>query len=284
MLLIDASNLFYGAAQEYFMNTRERMDMESVRFVLTSRLAAVCRDMRKFGKNRVLAFDDRKYWRRQVFPHYKASRAKERSDSRFDWDKFFEFYSIYKEELAEFFPLKSLQVDYAEADDIIAVLAPRFSPVEDVCIWSSDTDDLQLQNLDPKIKQYSYKSKKMITPANSDYNLFEHVVRGDATDGIPNILSASDHFVQPDKKRQKAVKATDVESWQRHASEPEKFCSDAMLRRFRENQVLIDYRYIPDRVSRAIIDAYENTPVPQGKIFDYMVRNKMIRVMQEGGL
>ena len=283
MLLIDASNLFYSEAQDFFGNTKEKMTMESVRFVLTNRLASVARDMRKFGKDRVLAFDDRQYWRRSVFPHYKASRAEQREKSSFDWDKFFDFYTIYKEELREHFPFKSLQVEGAEADDIIAILAPRMAVAEEVCIWSSDTDDLQLQNLDPRIKQFSYIKKKMITPASEKYNLFDHVVRGDATDGIPNIYSDAGHFVNPDRKRQKSIKATDVAEWQRHAHEPEKFCSEAMLARYKQNRTLIDYRYIPADVSSAIIEAYDSATAPTGKIFGYMVQNKLTRIMQDGG-
>lgn len=283
MLLVDASNLFYSTAQDHFGNTKEKMTMESVRFVLTNKLAITARDMRKYGKNRVLAFDDRRYWRRSVFPHYKAARGEQREKSSFDWDRFFEFYSIYKDELRESFPFKFLQVEEAEADDVIAILAPRMAVAEEVCIWSSDTDNLQLQNLDPRIKQFSYIKKKLITPASEKYNLFEHVVRGDGTDGIPNIYSTSDHFVLPDKKRQKAIKATDVEEWQRHAREPEKFCSDVMLNRFRENQRLIDYRYIPHDVADRIIKAYDEATVPQGKIFGYMVQHKLTRIMQDGG-
>lgn len=283
MLLVDASNLFYSTAQDFFGNTKEKMTMDSVRFVLTNRLAEVSREMRKFGKNRVLAFDDRQYWRRSFFPHYKAARVEQREKSKFDWDAFFGFYGIYKEELRESFPFKSIQVEGAEADDVMAVLGPRVAVGEEVCIWSSDTDNLQIQNFDPRIKQFSYIKRKMITPASEKYNLFDHVVRGDAGDGIPNIYSTDDHFVKPDKKRQKSIMATDVAEWQRHASEPEKFCSESMLARYKQNRTLIDYRYIPDDIATAIVDAYESTPVPQGKIFDYMVRHKLTRIMQGGG-
>jgi len=283
MLLVDASNLFYSTAQDFFGNTKEKMTMQSVRHVLTNKLALVSRDMKKYGKERVLAFDDRQYWRREVFPYYKASRVEMREKSKFDWDAFFEFYGVYKDELRENFPFKCIQVRGAEADDVAAVLAPRVAVGEEVCVWSSDTDNLQIQNIDPRIKQFSYVKKKLITPASEKYNLFDHVVRGDAGDGIPNIYSTADHFVRPEKKRQKSIMATSVAEWQRHAHEPEKFCSDVMLERYRQNQVLIDYRYIPEDIAAAIVDAYESATVPQGKIFGYMVQHKLTRIMQDGG-
>jgi hypothetical protein len=97
----------------------------------------------------------------------------------------FPAFNIYKDELREFFPYKSLQVERAEADDIIAILSLRASAGGDpVTIWSSDTDDLQLQLIEPKIKQYSYVRKKYITPKSEKYSLFEHIVRGDAHHGV----------------------------------------------------------------------------------------------------
>lgn len=264
--------------------------MDTTRRLLTSSLAAEYRKFKPYTKNgAVLAFDDRSYWRRKVFAPYKAARAKGREDSTFDWPNFFVHYTQFKEELAENFPIQSLQVSGAEADDIIAILALRYAPQGDVLIWSSDTDDLQLQLIDPKIKQYSYIAKKMITPKSEDYTLFEHIVRGDGGDGVPNILSPSDHFIlaaQSEKKmRQKAVRTEKLNEWASHGIHyPEKFCdSEEMLRRFKENRMLVDYQMIPDDLANAIVDAHENTKVAKGKVFNYLVEKRMTNVLQEGG-
>ena len=259
--------------------------MEAVRTIFTNRLAKINKDMKKVPGERILAFDDRRYWRRDVFPHYKASRAKQREGMNFDWDAFFPCFDIYKQELREVFPYKTLQVDRAESDDIRAILALRAAASGDpVTLWGADTDDLQLQLIDPKIKQFSYVKRKMITPKSENYSLFEHIVRGDRGDGIPNILSAGDHFVNnPEGKRQKSVMATKLEEWAKHANEPEKFCDEAMLKRFNENRILVDYSLIPDDIANAIVEAYENTKVPKGKLFSYMVKNRMTNVMKEAG-
>ena len=37
----------------------------------------------------VIACDNRRYWRRQVIPNYKASRKKTREDSGYDWNPIF---------------------------------------------------------------------------------------------------------------------------------------------------------------------------------------------------
>lgn len=285
MLIVDANNLFFSTAIDHFSNTREPITTDAVRAVLTSRLARINRDMKKVPGEKILAFDDRRYWRRDVFEHYKASRAKQRDDQKFDWDSFFPAFNIYKDELREFFPYKSLQVERAEADDIIAILSLRATAGGDpVTIWSSDTDDLQLQLIEPKIKQYSYVRKKYITPKSEKYSLFEHIVRGDAGDGVPNILTRSDHFVNnPDGKRQKPIYEAKLLDWAQHANEPEKFCDESMLKRFRENRVLVDYTNIPPAIAANIVEAYETTKVPKGKLFNYMVKNRMTNVMKEAG-
>lgn len=285
MLLIDANNLFFSTAIDHFSNTREPITTDAVRTIFTNRLARINRDMKKVPGEKILAFDDRRYWRRDVFEHYKASRAKQRDDQKFDWDAFFPAFNIYKDELREFFPYKSLQVERAEADDIIAILSLRASAGGDpVTIWSSDTDDLQLQLIEPKIKQYSYVRKKYITPKSEKYSLFEHIVRGDAGDGVPNILTRSDHFVNnPDGKRQKPIYEAKLLDWAQHANEPEKFCDESMLKRFRENRVLVDYTNIPPAIAANIVEAYETTKVPKGKLFNYMVKNRMTNVMKEAG-
>ncbi|ASD50418.1 ribonuclease H [Acidovorax phage ACP17] len=291
ILLFDANNLFFKTVLEFHNRTGEQVSMDTTRRLLVSSLAG---EYRKFKSARavggaVLAFDDKNYWRREYFQHYKAARAKGRADSTFDWNNFFSHYNRFKEELAENFPLQSLQVHGAEADDIIAVLALRYAPQGEVVIWSSDTDDLQLQNIDPSIKQYSYVKKKMITPKSEGYTLFEHVVRGDAGDGIPNILSASDHFVQaaanPEKKmRQKSVMTASIQDWEAHGlKNPEKFCtSEEMLRRFKENRTLVDYRYIPADLASRIVDAHEETKIAKGKVFNYLVENRLTNVLAEG--
>ena len=39
----------------------------------------------------VLAYDSKHYWRRDIFPEYKASRKKGRENNQEQWDKIFNF-------------------------------------------------------------------------------------------------------------------------------------------------------------------------------------------------
>ena len=87
----------------------------------------------KFGKEYgevVIACDSRKYWRKEYFPYYKANRKKAREDSKFNWQEIFDAINLIKKELATIFPFKVIEIEGAEADDIIASLV----------YWSLDND------------------------------------------------------------------------------------------------------------------------------------------------
>ena len=74
----------------------------------------------KYGQL-VLCCDDKQYWRRDIFPYYKANRKKDRKASGYDWHAIFDTIRLVKEEIKENFPYKVIQVDHAEADDIFTV-------------------------------------------------------------------------------------------------------------------------------------------------------------------
>ena len=71
----------------------------------------------------VIACDNRTYWRRAIFPNYKASRKKDRDASGYDWNSIFEALATVREELDKVFPYPVLNIEGAEADDIVATLA-----------------------------------------------------------------------------------------------------------------------------------------------------------------
>ncbi len=93
--------------------------------------------------NLVLCCDNRKYWRRELFPFYKAGRKKTREKSDLDWHLIFDMLTKFKQELKEYFPYKVVDVEGAEADDIIGTLVPRHIMHENILIISSDGDFLQ---------------------------------------------------------------------------------------------------------------------------------------------
>ena len=285
MILFDCSNIVFSTVLDYHEKTKEQMTPLLVRNLVISKLILEKNRLRDFADEVVLCFDSRHYWRKDYFPFYKAKRKADREKSSFNWDEFFLIYDDLKSDFKNYFPVKCIEVDGAEADDAMAILAMRYGASQKVVIVSSDKDLIQIQEtICPKVKQYSPFHKKFLTPSTKGYSLFEHVVRGDTDDGVPNILSPDDVIVT-EGARQRPLKATDVDAWKRYGLEsPENFCKDAtMLDRFVRNRTLIDLRRIPDELSQRIIEAYETAQPVHGKLFTYFTANRMARVLANGG-
>lgn len=274
--LFDMSNIIYSTAISHFTKTGDQFDADLLRGIFLTRL----KDMRRVLKVKpydelVLVFDGPTYWRREIFPHYKANRKKNRDKIEMDWSAFFSAYETVKSEFFAVSPWKCIQVDRAEADDVIAVLARRLANTKPVMIVSSDKDFLQLQSKGLDLKQWSLATGKILKK--SEYNLFEHIVRGDTGDGIPNILSAPDSFVAG--KRQKSIFAKDLEEWS-VCADPGDFCRDMeMLGRYDLNRRLIDLSCIPDDVAAAVVEAYESTKPVLGKLSNYVISNRLMRIL-----
>jgi len=231
----------------------------------------------------IICADDKNYWRRDLFPYYKASRKKERNASPYDWALIFDVLHKIKDELKENFPYKVVQVSGAEADDVIGTLCHKYgvflknSETERILILSSDKDFMQLQKF-VNVDQYSPMAKKFIRPeCNPHAFLCEHIIRGDRGDGIPNILSRDDTFVS--ESRQKPISSKKLYTWLQQ--EPKEFCSDEMLRNYDRNQMLIDLAKIPEELQDSIVDEYESAPSrDRSKLFNYFIKNKMKHLME----
>jgi 5'-3' exonuclease len=158
----------------------------------------------------IIACDGHNYWRKEFFPFYKANRKKFFEESNLDWKIIFESFKKIKEELKEYFPYKVLEVEKAEADDIIGTLVLEFgwnkmAYMQDgmrgcrILILSGDHDFIQLQEYS-NVKQYDPIKKKWIDNDNPDKYLLEHIMKGDAGDGIPSILCEDDYYVDNNHK------------------------------------------------------------------------------------
>ena len=203
----------------------------------------------------VICADDRKYWRRDVFPYYKASRKKDREASPFDWNLIFETLNKIRDELRDTFPYRVLQVDKTEADDIIGTLCHKHGvqlmneTTEKILILSSDKDFMQLQKF-ANVEQFSPAAKKFLKTNEPEKFLREHIIKGDRGDGIPNILSSDDTFVTD--KRQKPVTEKKLNIWV--TQKPEDFCDASMLRNYQRNESLIDLSKVPSEYAEKILD------------------------------
>jgi 5'-3' exonuclease len=225
------------------------------------------------GPEVVIACDNRNYWRREVFPYYKAMRKKNREATGHDWSSIFECLGKIKQELKESSPYKVLDIETCEADDIIAVLAMKYSSTQKIMILSSDKDFAQLQKF-PNVEQYSPILKKVIKEPLPAAQLKQLIIRGDKGDGIPNILSADNCIVEG--VRQKAITEAKIIN-----QSPEEFCTEEMMRNFKRNEMLIDLTMIPEKVKLSILDTYDNTKGKTKQEFiNYMIANRLMNLIQ----
>ena len=276
--------IFFASVHEYSARETDQIDEDTLRGLILSRISYINNKFtNKFGKNIVLAFDSRDdYWKKKIFSYYKAGRKKARDKSKIDFDLVFPMWNKIAEEFMENLPYVSMRLSGVEADEIFATLVYRCADEEEkILIVSADEDSVQLQKMYKNVYQYSLKRKSMLTIENTKYDLFEHILRGDKGDGIPNILSPEDTFMH-DGTRQATLYKKSIEEWRLKGGirNPEKFCDEEMLKRFKMNKKLIDFEEIPMDVIEKIEEQYRTFKKPKGKLFNYFIQHGLTRLME----
>jgi 5'-3' exonuclease len=278
MILIDLNQvLISNLMQQINSNPKTQLDEGLIRhMVLNSRRSYARQFKSKYG-DIVIACDSKKYWRREVFPFYKAHRKGDREKSAFDWHLIFETLNKIREELKENFPYKVIEVEGAEADDIIAVITGRISSHDEILILSSDKDFVQLQKYQ-NVVQYSPILKRFVKTEDPLNYIKEHIIRGDRGDGIPNFLSADNTFVAGE--RQKAISSKKLQEWINKSAED--FCTtDVMLRGYKRNQMLVDFDYIPEKIKESIVVDFDKPKiVNKQKMLNYFIENRLKNLIE----
>ena len=278
MILIDLSQIMVASTMMSMGKEQSEVDIDMVRHMILNSLRMYRSKYHDEYGELVLCCDGRHSWRREHFPQYKAARKSSREADKRDWTQIFGCLDTIKSELKEFFPYKYLEIDEAEADDIIGVLA-RQSGSEKVMIISGDKDFIQLQTY-KNVKQYSPITKKLVTTTNPYNYLKEHILRGDSSDGIPNFLSSDNCIV--DKIRQKPLSKKKVESWLDES--PVDFCTEEQLRNYHRNVKLIDLQYTPlDIVDKIKQQFNENPKGKRSGLLNFFVERKLNNLIQDIG-
>lgn len=276
MIIVDLNQVMISTLMMQIGNHKNiKLEEDLVRhMVLNSLRAHKVKFSAEYGEM-VIACDDKNYWRKQVYPYYKANRKKEREASELDWNTLFESLNNIRQELKDYFPYKVIQIEHAEADDIIAVLVKEYNHLGKLLILSGDKDFGQLQKY-PNVTQYSPVLKKYISCTNPDLFLKEHILKGDSSDGIPNFLSEDNVFVMG--IRQSPVTSKRLAGW--ILQEPEQFCNEAMLRNYKRNQRLIDLEFVPDDIKTQTLEQYNTQIKDRSKLFNYFIQYQLKNLME----
>lgn len=246
MILLDTNQLFLAS---YFVHRKysDQLDEGMLRHLFLNTIRMYRKQFNKDYGEVILCLESSNCWRKQFYPLYKASRKKK--DDTHDWKAVFECFEKYLKEIDEVFPWMIMRVANTEADDIIAVICQQFHCDEKIMILSNDKDFMQLQRY-PSIYQYSPIKKEELKCTDPKAFLLEHILKGDSTDGIPNILSDDDVFVVEDKRQKTLGKKKMLQ-----------LISDGKLseqENWNRNQTLVDFSCIPDTIREDIIRKYKN--------------------------
>lgn len=268
MILIDNSQLFFSSYFSHGHDTGEVND-NLVRHTLLSQYARINDRYRNRFGDIVICNDADDYWRKKIYPGYKQQRKeqKEKNDS-VDWKHLYEVFDRVRNEIRDNFPYKSIRVNHCEADDVMYVLCKHYSDTEKILVVSSDKDMIQLMKF-KNVSIYSPKTDSIIKAiSNLDEVLFSHILRGDSSDNIPNVLTSTDSFLNK-KERQKPMTAKRIVEFSQNNS----LIDQNNLER---NRTLIDLSYIPEEHENNILKKFKETvPVDRKNIFDYLVSKKM---------
>lgn len=281
MILLDYSQIAISNIIVQKLN-----DESMIRHMILNSIRMYNKKYRNEYGQMVICADGMNTWRKEFFPYYKASRKKGREESSQDWHEIFRILHLVRDEIKDNLPYKVLHMEGIEADDIIGSLTMRtqeFGNHEPIMIVSSDKDFIQLQKFS-NVKQFSPIQKKMVTDSNPRQYLWNHILRGDSGDGIPNVLSDDDTFIE-EGKSQSPLRQQKIDTWIENADNLKDHMDETTYRNFQRNKKLIDLTDIPEHLQQLIINTYdEQSLAPKMKVLNYLIKkrcNQLIEVVEE---
>lgn len=279
-------------ARKYFDQEKDQEIKENmIRNIIIKQIVEWRNKFHNTYKGEIVLADDVRggSWRKDVFPYYKAKRGKNFTEK----DK--EFYSAIhkvKNEIGEIFKhWVYIQVEKCEGDDIVAVLTEKvvndnntdmFSG-EKVLIISHDHDMEQLVRYGGVdfFNVSKNKIEKNITMQSIKENIITHIVKGDSGDGVPNIYSDDDTFVNPDKKQKSVTKKMLNEFFTKNLEDV--IGDDEQLRRnFERNMKLVVLNKRPKEIKENILKEYEKRLQDKDKsgIMNYISEHRLIQLFE----
>lgn len=282
MILLDLNQIVVSnLMQQINISKDDKVEEDFLRHMILNAIRSVRSKFSDQYGELIICSDSFNYWRKELFPHYKANRKKSRDNSIFDWNAIFKTINKIKNEIKENFPYHYIEIHTAEADDIIATLTKHYHVSEKILIVSGDKDFVQLQKY-PNVSQYSTISKSWIKESDPKSFLLEKVLTGDGGDGIPNFLSDDDVFVN-DSKRQKRLTKKKIDLIM-SAKNPQSIMTDLEYRGYVRNKYLIDFDYIPESLEKKVLEELQKPiEATSTNVYKYLMRNGLKALLNNIG-
>ena len=268
MIIVDINQIMISNLMVTIHRDNLELGEDLIRHMVLNSLRGHNKKFRKQYGEMVIACDSGNVWRRTIFPNYKAGRKANREKSEHDWEYIFDLLSKVKNEIKQFLPYKVIEVETVEADDIIAVLCKRTN--EKVLILSGDKDFIQLHN--DRIKQYNPVLNKFVGQGeNPSLYIREHILKGDRSDGIPNVLSDDNVFIEG--RRQRPLSKKKIEAW---CNEIVPTFNEEEQKNYDRNRKLIDLSCLPKEIEDKINNEFNDVKVAtRDKILGYFINKKL---------
>ena len=268
MIIVDINQIMISNLMVTIHRDNLELGEDLIRHMVLNSLRGHNKKFRKQYGEMVIACDSGNVWRRTIFPNYKAGRKANREKSEHDWEYIFDLLSKVKNEIKQFLPYKVIEVESVEADDIIAVLCKRTN--ERVLILSGDKDFIQLHN--DRIKQYNPVLNKFVGQGeNPSLYIREHILKGDRSDGIPNVLSDDNVFIEG--RRQRPLSRKKIEAW---CNEIVPTFNEEEQKNYDRNRKLIDLSCLPKEIEDKINNEFNDVKVAtRDKILGYFINKKL---------
>ncbi len=187
-------------------------------------------------------------WRKQIFEEYKANRKETKYKSQlFNLSELFKhFYSSILPPMQKEFQFNIIQVEHAEADDVISIIVKNIGDDTETYIISSDTDYLQLLKRDNIFLENinGVQLNKKLGGKTPEYILEKKILSGDKSDNIPPCFpnkALVKHLLDEPEYLEKTLEA-----------------NDSIRQAYERNRILIDFDYIPYEIQQNIMQEYEN--------------------------
>ena len=256
----------------------ETLSEDLVRHMVLNSLRAHNKKFRKEYGEMVIACDSGNVWRKQIFPNYKAGRKANREKSEHDWDAIFNMLATIKNEIKTFMPYKVIEVESYASDDIIATLIKKVKNMiipehkKKILILSGDKDFIQLHG--PNVRQYNPVLNKFVGKGEDPViYIREHILKGDRSDGIPNVLSDDNVFIEG--RRQKPLSKKKLNNWVNDVFFYTNFTEEEE-KNYNRNRKLIDLSSIPQEIEDKINNEFNDVKVAsRDKILGYFINKKL---------
>jgi 5'-3' exonuclease, N-terminal resolvase-like domain/T4 RNase H, C terminal len=297
MIVLDYSGIAIASILGYDSKLEGSLDENKnlVRHVILSKIRDYKRRFSKeYGNEIVIACDGGDYWRKKVFPHYKASRKKNRENSDIPWDMVYQCMDDSLDVLRNFFPYKVIKVSGAEADDVMFVMSDvvckqrgtvvgiESEVVGEKClVISSDKDMIQLHSNTTRLYSPYKETYATFQPGETAKSFLRKLIlTGDTGDGIPNVFSPASTLVDgirqkaaTEKKMKPILESSDLISG---TDDPD------VKKRIVENARLISFKFVPTEIVNSIIDSY-NEPIEGTRMaaYEWMAANNMKLLMND---